>query len=248
MPLVSGRFRLCSALPYQILESHLQALPWLLFAFLAGPFRIRSHPCASAGLVSNSVRSRSCPSFSIAPPCLSERIDSPHRHCASSLVSAELIRCHSTQIKAGLITSVANRGCARQSPVSSAPPAPISAVPVRFHPAQCGTSPFHLYSSSILSKRRRSIASRLKAHRRAHCPTLLIRLVSSRCHHLVCHPFRFAGIRRAAFPFHFVVTQGCALPWRCYSHRCRFIASPYDTVHCCAAPSPRFACQVYSMP
>lgn len=248
MPLVSGRFRLCSALPYQILESHLQALPWLLFAFLAGPFRIRSDPCASAGLVSKSARFGSCPSLAISPPCQSGRIDSPQRHCASSLVSAELIRCHSTQVKSGLITSVANRGCARQIPVSSAPPAPISAVPVRFHPAQCGTSPFHLYSSSILSKRRRSIASRLKAHRRAHCSTLLIRLVSSRCHHLVCHPFRFAGIRRAAFPFHFAATQDCALPWQCHSHQCRFIASPYDTVHCCAAPSPRFACQVYSMP
>lgn len=172
MPLVSGRFRLCSALPSQILESHLQSLPWLLFAFLAGPFRIRSDPCASAGLVSNSARFSSCPSFAIAPPCLSGRIVSPQRHCASSLVSAELIRCHSTQVKSGLITSVANRGCALQIPVSSAPPAPISAVPVRFHPAQCGTSPFHLYSSSILSRRRRAFAPRFctgripAAHRR----------------------------------------------------------------------------------
>ena len=165
MPLASWRFQLFSALPYQILESHLQALPWLLFAFLAGPFRIRSHPCASAGLVSNSVRSRSCPSFSIAPPCQSGRICSPQRHCASSPVSAELIRCHSTQVKSGLITSVANRGCARQIPVSSAPPAPISAVPVRFPSAQIGTPPFHLYSSSILSRRCRAIAPRLCASR-----------------------------------------------------------------------------------
>lgn len=207
-----------------------------------------SDPCASAGLVSNSARSGSCPSFSLSPPCHSWRIGSQQRHCASSLVSAELIRCHSTQVKSGLITSVANRGCARQIPVSSAPPAPISAVPVRFPSAQFGTPPFHLYSSSILSKRRRSIASRLKAHRRAHCSTLLIRLVSSRCHHLVCHPFRFAGIRRAAFPFHFAVTQGCALPWQCHSHRCRFVASPIDSDHCCAAPSPRYSCLVYSMP
>lgn len=264
MPLVSGRFRLCSALPSQFGWFHFQASPWLLFAFLAGPFRIRSDPCASAGLVSNSARSGSCPSFAVSPPCSSLRVVSPQRravayrvstvrcHLTASLVSAELIRCHSTQVKSGLITSVAFRVLSmrirsRQSPGSSAPPAPISAVPVRFHPAQCCTSPFHLYSSSIMSRRRRSIASRLKAHRRAHCSTLLIRLVSSRCHHLVCHPFRFAGIRRAAFPFHFAVTQDCALPWQCYSHRCRFIASPYDTVHCCAAPSPRFACQVYSM-
>ena len=171
MPLVSGRFRLCSALPYQILESHLQALPWLLFAFLAGPFRIRSHPCASAGLVSNSARSGSCPSFSLSPPCHSWRIGSQQRHCASSLVSAELIRCHSTQVKSGLITSVAFRVLSmrirsRQSPGSSAPPAPISAVPVRFPSAQFGTPPFPRYCSPIMSRRLRAIAYRLKSRRR----------------------------------------------------------------------------------
>ena len=163
--LVSGRFRLCSALPSQFGWFHFQASPWLLFAFRAVPFRIRSDPCASAGLGSKSARFGSCPSLAIASPCQSGRIDSPQRHCASSPVSAELIRCQSTQVKSGLITSVANRGCARQSPVSSAPPAPISAVPVRFHPAQCGTSPFHLYSSSILSRRCRAIAPRLCASR-----------------------------------------------------------------------------------
>ena len=177
LPLVSGRFRLCSALPYQILESHLQSLPWLLFAFLAGPFRIRSDPCASAGLVSNSAHFGSCPSLAVSPPCSSLRVVSPQRravayrvstvrcHLTASLVAAELIRCHSTQVKSGLITSVANRGCARQSPVSSTPPAPISAVPVRFQSHQFHASPFHLYSSSILSKRRRAIAPRLCASR-----------------------------------------------------------------------------------
>ena len=113
LPLASWRFQLFSALPYQILESHLQALPWLLFAFLAGPFRIRSHPCASAGLVSNSAHFGSCPSFSIAPPCLSGRIDSPQRRLISCLlgsipypvrsgsVPASQSPVHATQTKPG---------------------------------------------------------------------------------------------------------------------------------------------------
>lgn len=42
-------------------------------------------------------------------------------------------------------------------------------------------------------------------------------------------PFRFVGIRRAAFPFHFAVTQGCALPWHGRSALIRIIASPYDS-------------------
>jgi len=88
LPLVSGRFRLCSALPYQILESHLQSLPWLLFAFLAGPFRIRSDPCASAGLVSNSARSGSCPSFSIPCRLRSTRIDATPSQLLAVLVAA----------------------------------------------------------------------------------------------------------------------------------------------------------------
>ena len=140
-------------------------LPGFSMPILAAQFRVRSELCASAGLVSNSARFSSCPSFAIAPPCLSGRIDSPQRRRVTSLVPAELIRCHSTRITSGLITSVANRGCALQIPVSSAPPAPISAVPVRFPSAQFGTPPFHLYSSSILSRRCRAIAPRLCASR-----------------------------------------------------------------------------------
>ena len=174
LPLVSGRFRLCSALPYQILESHLQSLPWLLFAFLAGPFRIRSDPCASAGLVSNSARSGSCPSFSIAPPCLSERIDSPQRHCASSLVSAELIRCHSTQIKAGLITSAAFRVLSmrirsRQSPGSSAPPAPISAVLDLLYAHQLSSTQIHIWTLRLFSSPCFSNSSQIRSRHRRSC-------------------------------------------------------------------------------
>lgn len=163
--LVSWRFRLCSALPSRFGGIRFDASPWLLIAFHTQPCLVRSDLCASAGLVSNSAHFGSCPSFAIAPPCLSGRIDSHQRRRVTSLVPAELIRCHSTRIKSGLITSVANRGCALQIPVSSAPPAPISAVPVRFHSAQFGTPPFHLYSSSILSRRRRAIAPRLFASR-----------------------------------------------------------------------------------
>lgn len=223
LPLVSGRFRLCSALPSQILESHLQSLPWLLFAFLAGPFRIRSDPCASARLGSVSARFGSCPSFAIAPPCLSGRIVSPQRRRVTSLLRADLIRCHSTRIKSGLITSVANRGCALQSPGSSTQPAPISTVPVRFPSAQFGTPPFHLYSSSILSRRRRAIAPRFCTGR---IPT--------------AHR-RFGSKQGVTTPWRFLSIAGRASRIRCSS-------SPSDSGLICAAPLPRFTCQVYSMP
>ena len=72
MPLVSGRFRLCSALPYQILESHLQALPWLLFAFLAGPFRFASSPFRSL-----LCRFKSWPSYAIPHPVRALRLAPP---------------------------------------------------------------------------------------------------------------------------------------------------------------------------
>lgn len=70
--LVSGRFRLCSALPYQILESHLQALPWLLFAFLAGPFRFASSPFRSLPC-----RFKSWPSYAIPHPVRALRLAPP---------------------------------------------------------------------------------------------------------------------------------------------------------------------------
>lgn len=121
LPLVSLRFWLCSAMPSRFGWIHFDASPWLLIASHALPFRIRSDPCASAGLVSKSARFSSCPSFAVSSPCSSLRVVSPQRravayrvstvrcHLTASLVSAELIHCHSTQHKSGLITSVSFR-------------------------------------------------------------------------------------------------------------------------------------------
>ena len=181
MPLVSGRFRLCSALPSQFGWFQFQASPWLLFAFLAGPFRIRSDPCASAGLVSNSAHFGSCPSLAVSPPCSSLRVVSPQRravayrvstvrcHLTAALVSAELIRCHSTQVKSGLITSVANRGCARQIPVSSAPPAPISAVLDLLYAHQLSSTQIHIWTLRLFSSPCFSASSQIRSRPRRSC-------------------------------------------------------------------------------
>ena len=64
---------------------------------------------------------------------------------------------------------------------------------------------------------------------------------------------RFASLRLRVGPRHFGSKQGVSTPLRFLSIagrslRIRCIASPSDSGLCCAAPLPRFACQVYSMP
>lgn len=224
------------------------------------PCLFRSDPFASAGRVSKSARYSSCPSFAMPCHLGSTRIDSTpsllfsrlvaswQRGSVSPLLSSEQVQANpcplsSSQIRAVHLRRESNRVCSRQSLVGSAPPAPISAVPDR-----CASLPLN-------SALRRFLATPRPSCRGASEPFLLgtnhvaaalfssflIRFGSStrQSARLPSVTFRFVGIRRAAFPFHFAVTQDCALPWQCHSHWCRFVASPIDSNLCCAAPSPR---------
>lgn len=121
LPLGSRRFQLCSALPFQILESHLQALPWLLFAFpcraiphLFGSLRLRwpRFQICSFRLLSQPLRSS-------AMPIWANRFSAPPSHIVSpqlDAISGQIRSCPSISkpcpfdsTKSGLITSVAFR-------------------------------------------------------------------------------------------------------------------------------------------
>lgn len=220
MPIWANRF---SAAPSHILSSLSRAI--------AKPFHL------------GSTRIDSTPSL-----LFSRLVASWQRGSVSPLLSSEQVQANpcpfsSSQIRADHLRRESNRVCSRQSLVGSAPPAPISAVPDR-----CASLPLN-------SALRRFLATPRPSCRGASEPFLLgtnhvaaalfssflIRFGSStrQSARLPSVTFRFVGIRRAAFPFHFAVTQDCALPWQCHSHRCRFVASPIDSNHCCAAPSPR---------
>lgn len=159
LPLVSRRFRLCSALPYQILESRLQALPWLLVAFYgwAIPFLFRSLRLRWPRFQICSFRLLSQLRHSSAMPIWANRFSAAPSHIVSPRLDAisGQIRsrpsiskpCPYDSNKAGLIASAAFRVRSmrirsRQSPGSSAPPAPSSTVPVPFCTSPFPASPF----------------------------------------------------------------------------------------------------------
>lgn len=233
LPLVSWRFRLCSALPSRFGGIRFDASPWLLIAFHTQPRLVRSDLCASAGRVSNSAHFapvQSQPLLISAMPIWANRFSSAPSRYISSPSRSNPLPFDANQIRADHLRS--------KSGLRTSNPCQFSTACVD----QCRAC-----SLPFRSIRHSAVSSLLFVHpveaSQSHRSSLV------RQSDLSCSPpFRFVGIRRAAFPFHFAVTQGCALPWQCHSHQCRFIASPYDTVHCCAAPSPRFACQVYSMP
>lgn len=112
---VSTHLRFCRSWPFLCCSLPVRAEPCPFLSIPLGsiPFRVRSDPCASAGLVSNSARSGSCPSFSLSPPCQSGRIGSPQRRLISCLlgsipypvrsgsVPASQSPVHATQTKPG---------------------------------------------------------------------------------------------------------------------------------------------------
>lgn len=173
MPLGSRRFQLCSALPFQILESHLQALPWLLFAF---PCRTIPHPFGSLRLrwprfqfcsfrlLSQLLLISAMPiwtnRFSAAPlrfvSCLGRTNPLPFDANQSR---ADHLRCFSSPPDANPLTSNPwqfSAACADQCRARS----------VRFPSAQFGAPPFPRYSSPVLSRRIRAFSSRHKSCRR----------------------------------------------------------------------------------
>ena len=194
MPIWANRF---SAAPSHILSSLSRAI--------AKPFHL------------GSTRIDSTPSL-----LFSRLVASWQRGSVSPLLSSEQVQANpcpfsSSQIRADHLRRESNRVCSRQSLVGSAPPAPISTVPDR-----CASLPLN-------SALRRFLATPRPSCRGASEPFLLgtnhvaaalfssflIRFGSStrQSARLPSVTFRFVGIRRAAFPFHFAETQGCALPW-----------------------------------
>lgn len=200
MPLVSRRFQLCSALPFQILESHLQALPWLLFAF---PCKAIPHPFGALRLrwprfQICSFRLLSQPRHSSAMPIWANRFSAAPSHIVSprlDSVSGQIRfrpsiskPCPCDSNKAGLITSVAFRVRpmrirSRQSLGSSTPPAPISTVLDLLYAHQLSSTQIHIWtfrlfsspcfsnSSQIRSRPRRSCSPPVRATR-IHCLSL----------------------------------------------------------------------------
>lgn len=121
LPLVSRRFRLCSALPYQILESRLQALPWLLVAFYgwAIPFLFGSLRLRWPRFQIGSFRLLSQPRHCSAMPIWANRFSAAPSHIVSprfDTISSQIRSrpsiskpCPFDSTKSGLITSVAFR-------------------------------------------------------------------------------------------------------------------------------------------
>lgn len=186
LPLVSWRLQLFSALPYQILESRLQALPWLLFAF---PCRAIPHPFGSLRLrwprfqicsfrlLSQPLRSSAMPiwanRFSAAPShIVSPRLDSVS--CQIRFRPSISKPCPCDSNKAGLITSVAFRVLSmrirsRQSPGRSAPPAPISAVLDLLYAHQLSSTQIHIWTLRLFSSPCFSSSSQIRSRPRRSC-------------------------------------------------------------------------------
>lgn len=197
LPLVSRRFRLCSALPYQILESRLQALPWLLVAFYgwAIPFLFRSLRLRWPRFQIGSFRLLSQLRHSSAMPIWANRFSAAPSHIVSprlDAISGQIRSCPSISKpcpydsnKAGLIASAAFRVRSmrirsRQSPGSSAPPAPISAVLDLLYTNQLSSTQIRIWAHCRVSHRCLSASSQIRSSPR-RCVSPPVRATRIHC-------------------------------------------------------------------
>lgn len=182
--------------------------------FTAGLFLFRSDLCASAGLVSSSARFGSCPSFAVAPPCLSGRIGSPHRRRISCLHGSMPSHCISC--------------------LGRTNPSPFDSTQIRADHLRVISSPFDV--KPLTSK-----PWRFSAACADQCRACSILLRSMR---LSAVSFLFVSEQSHSVPFRIKAGRGHAVSVRRQYAPHVSIASPGDENHCCAAPLPRSDCLV----
>ena len=118
-PGASGYAQRCRFKSWNLIS---KLFPGFSLPFLAMPILFCSDTCASAGLVSNSARFSSCPSFSLSLSCQSWRIGSPQR----LFVSPRIVTGRSFAVSSPCSTSLVK---AVRIPVRSVP-VPASQSPV----------------------------------------------------------------------------------------------------------------------